>query len=52
MFVNQAGVKQRLDVLPFLVKGISAGNIRIVEAEKRGFMERALHAILSKLNPA
>ncbi|HSB96837.1 MAG TPA: DUF1631 family protein [Spongiibacteraceae bacterium] len=50
MFVNQSGIKQRLEGLSFLVHGLSAGTIRIVEAEKRGFMERAFHVILNKLN--
>ncbi len=50
MFVNQAGIKQRLETLSVLVKGLSNNSIRIVEAEKRGFMERAFNAILNKLN--
>jgi hypothetical protein len=51
MFVNQAGVKQRLETLAFLAEGLAAGRIRIVEAERRGFMERALHAVLARLAP-
>jgi hypothetical protein len=52
MFVNQAGVKQRLEGLDFLVQGLAAGRVRIVETERRGFMERALHAVLARLSPA
>ncbi|HEY3700286.1 MAG TPA: DUF1631 domain-containing protein [Spongiibacteraceae bacterium] len=46
MFVNQAGIKQRVETLPTLVRGLHAGTIRIVEPEKRSFMERAFSAIL------
>jgi hypothetical protein len=49
MFVNQAGIKQRVETLPALVRGLHAGTIRIVQPEKRSFMERALTAILHKL---
>lgn len=49
MFVNQAGVKQRLEPLSALVQGLEAGTIRIVDAERRGFMERALQAVLERL---
>jgi hypothetical protein len=51
MFVNQAGIKQRLETLVFLAEGLAAGRIRIVEAERRGFMERALQAALTRLGP-
>lgn len=46
MFVNPAGVKQLVETLPNLVRGLQTGAIRIVQAEKRSFMERALSAIL------
>lgn len=49
MFVNQAGIKQLVETLPNLVRGLNAGTIRIVQPEKRSFMERALNAILHKL---
>ena len=49
MFVNQAGIKQLVETLPNLVRGLHAGTIRIVQPEKRSFMERALSAILHKL---
>jgi hypothetical protein len=49
MFVNQAGIRQRLETLTFLAQGISAGTIRIIDADRRGFMERALQVILDRL---
>jgi hypothetical protein len=52
MFVNQAGVRQRLETLAFLAEGLAAGSIRIVEEQRRGFMERALHAVLARLDPS
>ena len=50
MFVNQAGIKQVVETLPNLVRGLSVGSIRIVQPERRSFMERALTAIFTKLN--
>ncbi|MDB6061043.1 MAG: hypothetical protein JWM78_1146 [Verrucomicrobiaceae bacterium] len=52
MFVNQSGIKQLVETLPNLVRGLCAGTVRIVEPERRSFMERALTAILSKLHIA
>lgn len=52
MFVNQAGIKQVVETLPNLVRGLCAGTIRLVEPERRSFMERALTAILNKLHIA
>ena len=52
MFVNQAGIKQVVETLPNLVRGLCAGTVRIVEPERRSFMERALTAILNKLHIA
>ncbi len=49
MFVNPAGIKQLVETLPNLVSGLHAGTIRIVQPEKRSFMERAFIAIASKL---
>jgi hypothetical protein len=51
MFVNQAGIKQLIETLPNLVSGLHTGTIRIVQPEKRSFMERALNAIADKLLP-
>lgn len=51
MFVNQAGVKQRLETLAFMAEGLASGRIRIVPPQRRGFMERALHAVLTRLGP-
>lgn len=50
MFVNQAGIKQVVETLPNLARGMSLGSIRIVQPERRSFMERALTTILAKLN--
>jgi hypothetical protein len=50
MFVNQTGIKQVVETLPNLARGLCAGTIRIVEPERRSFMERALTAILNTLN--
>ena len=52
MFVNPAGIKQLVETLPNLVSGLHAGTIRIVQPEKRSFMERALTAIVNKLRIA
>lgn len=49
MFVTPAGIKHSVETLPDLVRGISAGRIRVASPEKRTFMERALSAILHKL---
>lgn len=49
MFVNPAGIKQLIETLPHLVSGLHAGTIRIVQPEKRSFMERAFTAIAHKL---
>jgi hypothetical protein len=49
MFVNQAGIKQLVETLPDLVSGLHLGTIRIVQPEKRSFMERAFNAIVHKL---
>ncbi|MFT3930046.1 MAG: DUF1631 family protein [Spongiibacteraceae bacterium] len=49
MFVNPAGIKQLVETLPHLVSGLHQGTIRIVQPEKRSFMERAFTAIASKL---
>jgi hypothetical protein len=50
MFVNQAGIKQIVETLPNLVSGLHTGTIRIVQPEKRSFMERAFTAIFKSLN--
>src|SRR5690606_1381988 len=50
MFVNAAGIKQVMETLPNLARGLCAGSIRIVEAERRSFMERALSGILGKFS--
>lgn len=49
MFVNPAGIKQLVETLPNLVSGLHKGTIRIVQPERRSFMERALTAIASTL---
>ena len=49
MFVNPAGIKQLVETLPNLVSGLHNGTIRIVQPEKRSFMERAFNAIAHKL---
>lgn len=49
MFVNPAGVKQLVETLPALARGLHQGIVRIVQPEKRSFMERALTAIVQKL---
>jgi len=49
MFVNQAGIKQVVETLPNLVRGLHMGTIRIIQPERRSFMERAFGAILKKL---
>jgi hypothetical protein len=51
MFVNQSGIKQVVETLPKLVSGLHLGTIRIVQPEKRSFMERAFTAILSSFQP-
>jgi hypothetical protein len=51
MFVNQAGMKQRLETVADLAAGLAEGRIRIVPEERRGFMERALQAVLARLAP-
>ena len=50
MFVNQAGIKQVVETLPNLVRGLHVGSIRIVEPERRSFMERAFNAIINTLH--
>jgi hypothetical protein len=49
MFVNQSGVKQRVESLMDLARGLDRGSVRLVQVERRSFMERALSALLSKL---
>lgn len=49
MFVNQAGVKQRVEEQATLARGLHAGTIRLVVPEPRGFLERALEAVLTRL---
>ena len=51
MFVNNAGVKQAVMTKIELAKGLTSGQISLVELEKRTFMERALVAVLNKLKP-
>lgn len=51
MFVNNAGVKQAVMTRVELAKGLTSGNISLVELEKRTFMERALVAVFNKLKP-
>jgi hypothetical protein len=50
MFVDQSGMKQAVENRISLAKGMCEGRIRVIEFEKRSFMERALGAILDKLN--
>ena len=50
MFVNQAGIKQLVETLPNLVSGLHKGTVRIVQLEKRSFMERAFTAIFKSFN--
>ncbi len=52
MFVDQTGVKQAVENQNDLARGMCRGTIRIVEPEKRSFMERALGAVLEKLRLA
>ena len=49
MFVDHSGIKQMVENQYTLAKGIHAGSIRIAEADKKSFMERALEAVLDKL---
>lgn len=49
MFVNQSGVKQRVESLLDLARGLDRGSVRLVQAERRSFMERALGALLGTL---
>jgi hypothetical protein len=49
MFVNQAGIKQVVETLPNLVRGLYNGTIRIVQPERKSFMERAFAAVLNTL---
>jgi len=49
MFVNQAGVRQVVETLRSLAGGIVEGRVRIVNLEKRSFMERALGSVFDRL---
>ncbi len=49
MFVNQSGVKQRVESLLELARGLDAGRVRLAPPERRSFMERALDALLNTL---
>lgn len=52
MFVDHAGIKQAVETQHNLAKGMVEGQITIVEAAKKSFMERALEAVLTKLKLA
>lgn len=52
MFVDHTGVKQAVETQLNLAKGMCAGRIRIVEPNKKSFMERALESVLSTLKLA
>jgi hypothetical protein len=47
MFVDHAGVKQAVETRIELARGMAAGLIKIIELEKKSFMERALEAVFS-----
>ena len=49
MFVDHAGVKQAVETRIELAKGMASGLIKIIELEKKSFMERALEAVFSSL---
>ena len=49
MFVNQSGVKQRVESLFELARGLDRGTVRLAQPERRSFMERALGALLGSL---
>lgn len=49
MFVDQAGVKQKVATQHDLAKGLCAGDIHIVEPTQKSFMERAFEAVLHTL---
>ena len=49
MFVDQAGVKQRVETQQNLARGICQGTISIVNPNEKSFMERALEAVLDTL---
>ncbi len=50
MFVDHLGVKQMVETQNNLAKGMCSGTIRVIEAPKKSFMERALEAVFNKLN--
>ena len=52
MFVDHAGVKQAVETRIELAKGMAQGLIKIIELEKKSFMERALEAVFSRLKSA
>jgi hypothetical protein len=49
MFVNQAGVRQVVETLRSLASGLVEGRVRIVNLDKRTFMERALGSVFDRL---
>ena len=49
MFVDHTGVKQAVETRIELAKGMATGLIKIIELEKKSFMERALEAVFSSL---
>lgn len=50
MFVNNAGLKQRVITNIDLAKAMVAGSVRIASMERRSFMERAFEAVVKTLS--